>query len=364
MKNKLKYINPDFRSEKFRNSSDAEFAPAPADKILPEGFYSTSNFPTYVKVAGKWILPKDPRMDSVVIKEKSGELYIREMCNIGKGDLVAVTKHEDGSDGLYVHSSCFATEAKSADAFRFMKTEVSREKPIDYDGLADLVYNNKNGAGYSIWVIGPAVIHAKARDLMSWCIENDYIGALFAGNAVAVHDIEEELYGTTLGSDSSGIPTSKGHSAHMKAINEVKKAGSIENLVSAGKLRGGIMYSCTKKCTPYVLAGSIRDDGPLPETITNILDAQIAMRMHTKKATLVVMIATALHSIATGNMLPAYIEKDEEILPVSTICVDQTEFVPNKLKDRGTHQAYGVVANAQDFLFRIKTGLENKYLKK
>lgn len=361
MSYKTEYKIPNFEDKRFRNSADAIFKPAPKDKTLPDEFYSTSNFPTYIKVNGVWKLAKEARMDSALVLEHlTGEVLTREMCKIKQGDLVAITKLEDGSKGVFAHSDGFSQKSKDNDPFKFMKTEVSREKPIDYDEFVDMIVENKRGKGYSIWILGPAVIHTKAINNMSWLIENDYVSVMFGGNAVGVHDIENALFGTTLGSDSCGIPTAHGHGTHMRTINEVRKAGSIENLVNDGKLKSGIMYSCVTHNVPYVLAGSIRDDGPLPETITDILDSQAAMREHTKKATLVIGIATVLHTIATGNMLPTYIERNGTLEPIPTICVDQTEFVPNKLADRGTHQAYGVVTNAQDFL-EIVTSKLKKY---
>src|SRR3989338_2216342 len=364
MKHKTEYKAPDFEDEKFRNSGDVIFKPELKDKTLPDEFYSTSNFPTYIKVNGVWKLAKEPRMDSTLVFDPStGDVFTREMCKIKQGDLIAITSLEDGSEGVFAHSDGFSQQSKNNDPFKFMKTDISREKPIDYDEFVDMIVENKRGKGYSIWILGPAVIHAKATDKMSWLIENDYVSVMFGGNAVGVHDIENALFGTTLGSDSCGVPTAHGHGTHMRAINEVRKAGSIERLVENGKLKSGIMYNCVTHNVPYVLAGSIRDDGPLPETITDILDSQAAMREHTKKATLVIGIATVLHTIATGNMLPTYIERNETLETIPTICVDQTEFVPNKLADRGTHQAYGVVTNAQDFLEIVTTKLE-KYQKR
>ena len=214
--------------------------------------------------------------------------------------------------------------------------------------------------GYIIWVIGPALVHARGREAMEWLIRHGYAHCVLAGNAVAVHDIEAALYGSTLGMKADGTGVSAGHACHMRAINEVKKAGSIPELVESGNLKSGIMRALVQEEVPFVLAGSIRDDGPLPDTITDALEAQSAMRMHTNKATMVVMVATALHSIAVGNMLSTYQQSaDGTIREITTICVDQTEFVVSKLKDRGTHQAFGVVTNAQDFMRLIQLELAN-----
>ena len=192
-------------------------------------------------------------------------------------------------------------------------------------------------------------------------IKHGFAHAVLAGNAVGVHDVEAALYGSTLGMKADGTGHAGGHAFHMRAINEVKKAGSIRALVESGRITGGIMHALTVSKVPYVLAGSIRDDGPLPETIVDNLEAQAAMREQTVKATMVVMVASALHSIAAGNMLPTFcVAPNGEMREITTICVDQTEFVVSKLKDRGTHQAFGVVTNAQDFMRVLQLELRSR----
>ncbi|HET7241100.1 MAG TPA: hypothetical protein VFI77_08065, partial [Gemmatimonadales bacterium] len=191
-----------------------------------------------------------------------------------------------------------------------------------------------------------------------WFIRNGYVHAVLAGNAVAVHDIEAAIFGTTLGMTNTGQPTQGGHGLHMRAINRVRAAGSIERAVESGLIRTGIMHALVTHRVPFVLAGSIRDDGPLPGVYSDTLAAQDAMREHTVKASGAIFVATALHAIAVGNMLPAFYLCDRAPAPLMTICVDQTEFVVNKLKDRGTHQAYGVVTNAQDFMHVLRFYIE------
>jgi hypothetical protein len=194
---------------------------------------------------------------------------------------------------------------------------------------------------------------------MTWFIENGFVAALLAGNAVAVHDIEASIFGTTLGMTKTGEATSGGHGLHMRAINKVRAAGSISKAVAQGVITDGIMHACVVHQIPFVLTGSIRDDGPLPEVITDTLQAQDAMKRHTTRATMAVLIATALHAIATGNMLPAFVtEADGSMRELATICVDSSEFVVSKLKDRGTHQAFGVVTNAQDFMHILRLYVE------
>jgi len=196
---------------------------------------------------------------------------------------------------------------------------------------------------------------------MVWFIKNGFVGALLAGNAVAVHDIEASIFGTTLGMTNTGVATPGGHGMHMRAINKVRGAGSIAEAVAQGIVSEGIMHALVTSGVPFVLTGSIRDDGPLPEVITDTLEAQDAMRRHTTKATMAVLVATALHAIATGNMLPAFVtEPDGTMRELATICVDSSEFVVSKLKDRGTHQAFGVVTNAQDFMHILRIYVERE----
>lgn len=351
---------PDFSDPRFAEFPDARFAPAPADGVLPEGFFSTTNLPTFVRMNGKWIPPREPRMDAGIVKDKDGVLWVREGRRLRKGDLVAVGDKEDGSDGIYVQTQ-MVPHGVDPDAFTFMSSEVSREKPIDYAHMAKVLIEEKERGGYPVWVTGPALVHSRARSDMSWFIANGYVGALLAGNAVAVHDIEASIYGTTLGMTNTGEITQGGHGLHMRAINMVREAGSIANAVEKGIITDGIMYECVKNEIPFVLTGSIRDDGPLPDVITDALAAQDAMRAHTIKATMAILVATALHAIATGNMLPAFVSQDDgQMRELATICVDSSEFVVSKLKDRGTHQAFGVVTNAQDFMHILRLYVERE----
>jgi lysine-ketoglutarate reductase/saccharopine dehydrogenase-like protein (TIGR00300 family) len=242
-----------------------------------------------------------------------------------------------------------------------MSSQVSREKPIDYRHIARMLVDERAREGRVVWVTGPALVHSRARDNLVWFIRNGFVQALLAGNAVAAHDIESAVVGTTLGMDAAGEPTERGHSAHMRAINSVRRAGSIANAVRDGIVRTGIMHACVVEGVPFVLCGSIRDDGPLPDVITDAIAAQDAMRGHTVHATMAVMIATALHSIAVGNMLPAYYEDSVRgIVELPTVCVDASEFLVSKLKDRGTHQAIGVVTNAQDFMSILRAAVEKE----
>lgn len=352
--------HPDFSSGQLQSAPDATFVGAPKDGVLPENFFSTTNLPTYVKIRGEWRMPRLPRMDAALVLDSSGQLWSREGRKVRAGDLVAVGNAEDGSQGIFVHSrSFFADDAESE--FQFMSSAVSREKPIDYSLMASILIDERDRGGYPIWVTGPALVHARARSDLIWFIQNGFVGALLAGNAVAVHDIEAAIFGTTLGMTETGVASVGGHGFHMRAINKVRAAGSIARAVEQGVVTNGIMHACVTKKVPFVLTGSIRDDGPLPEVITDTVLAQDAMKEHTTRATMAILIATALHGIATGNMLPAYVtQADGTLRELPTICVDSSEFVVSKLKDRGTHQAFGVVTNAQDFMQILRLYVERE----
>ncbi len=357
---RFQYRPPNFDAAPLAAAPEARFEPAPADGVLPDGFFSTTNLPTYVRTAGGWRRPRLPRMDCVIVRPSANDLVAMEPRKVRQGQAVAVGTEEDGSQGIFVHAEGFLGGSHSANEFGFMQTEVSRERPVDYAVLAQLLGEEKQRGGKIIWVVGPALVHARAREDMIWFITSGYVQALLGGNAVAVHDLEAAIFGTTLGMTSSGQGVEGGHALHMRAINRVRRAGGIGAAVAQGLVSSGIMHALVTQRVPFVLAGSIRDDGPLPEVVSDTLAAQDAMRQFTAQATFAVFVATALHAIAVGNMLPAFVDavSPEDLRPLTTICVDQTEFVVNKLRDRGTHQAYGVVTNAQDFMHVLRFYVE------
>ena len=356
------YLAPDFSAPRFAKAPPARLVAAERDGVLPDGFFATTNLPTYVKGAdGQWVMPRQPRMDGVLVLDAAGVWWVREGRRVKRGDAIVVGTKEDGSEGVLVHAHGFSGQPDAHGEFHFMSSQVSREKPIDYRMIARMLVDEKRRGGYAIWVTGPALVHSRARDNLVWFIRNGFVQALLAGNAVAVHDIEAAVVGTTLGMTSEGEPTAGGHAAHMRAINAVRRAGSIKAAVDAGLITNGIMHACVVEEIPYVLCGSIRDDGPLPGVLTDNVEAQEAMRAHAVQATMAVMIATALHSIAVGNMLPSYYEDAQRgLVELPTICVDVSEFLVSKLKDRGTHQAVGVVTNAQDFMSILRAAVERE----
>ncbi|MEI6714017.1 MAG: hypothetical protein WCO60_09710 [Verrucomicrobiota bacterium] len=357
------YTAPDFSLPLFAEAPVARTQPAPNDGVLPPHFFSTTNLPTYLKnTNGTWSLPTEPRMDGCIVQTDTG-WTVREPRRVLAGDPIVVGHAEDGSEGIFVHTAGFNATSQKADNFRFMSSPVSREKPIDYRSIAKLLIEQRRHGGYVVWVCGPALVHSRARDNLVWFIRNSFVQALLAGNAVAVHDIEAAIVGTTLGMCSDGSATAGGHSAHMRAINTVRACGSIEAAVHSDVIHSGIMHACVIEQVPTVLCGSIRDDGPLPGVITDSIESQNAMRAHTVQATMVVMIASALHSIAVGNMLPAYYQDPHKgLVELPTLCVDASEFIVSKLKDRGTHQAIGIVTNAQDFMSILRASVEQLIL--
>ncbi len=356
------YVAPDFSTSLLQNAPAARTVAAESDGVLPDGFFATTNLPTYIKGAdGRWTLPREPRMDGCLVRDAEGIWWVREGRRIKRGEAVVVGRAEDGSEGVLVHAHGFKVAASARGDFHFMSSRVSREKPIDYRLIARMLLDERARQGRIIWVTGPALVHSRARNNFVWFIRNGFVQALLAGNAVGAHDIEAAVLGTTLGMSDSGEQTEGGHAAHMRAINTVRRAGSIANAVGAGIIRDGIMHACVTNNVPFLLCGSIRDDGPLPGVITDSVAAQDAMRAHTITATMAVMIATALHSIAVGNMLPVYYEDPVRgISELPTICVDASEFLVSKLKDRGTHQAVGVVTNAQDFMSMLRAAVEQE----
>ncbi|GBE55167.1 hypothetical protein BMS3Bbin15_01334 [archaeon BMS3Bbin15] len=314
---------------------------APKDRTLPEGFYSTTNHPTYVLISGEWVGVENIEMDvAIVVDTENKSARGKPISDIKKGDLVVV-----GNRGIRVEPP---ERPRSYSMFEFMKSSVSSEKPVEIliKNIAETIKEVKEEGKKILVVAGPAVVHTSAAKALASLIKAGYVDVFFAGNAVAVHDIESQLFGTSLGINlKTGKQEEGGHRHHLYAINEVMQAGSIENLVRQGKLRAGIMNELIKNNIPFVLAGSIRDDGPLPEVITDVIEAQKAMRSRLEGVGLVLMLSSMLHSIAVGNILPSR---------VKTICVDINPATVTKLTDRGTAQALGVVTDVGTFLPALK----------
>ena len=324
---------------------DVHLVAADADRVVPRGFYTTSNHPTSVKYCGEWIPVEPIEMDFLIVVDPKKKRAISvALGKIRKGDLVVV-----GEQGVSVQ---YPERPREQSAFEFMHGTVSSERPSEtlIAKIAKEILDIRRKGGRIAIVGGPAIIHTGADRALAGMIRDGYISVLFAGNALATHDIEYNLYGTSLGMDiSTGNPVMGGHKHHLYAISEIMRAGSIRKAVDNGVIRSGIMYECVKKNVPYVLAGSIRDDGPLPDVITEVMAAQDEMRKHIEGCSMVLMIATLLHSIAVGNCLPSN---------VKTVCVDINPAHLTKLMDRGTTQAIGIVSDAGTFLPLLARQLE------
>ena len=316
---------------------DCAYEKADIDGAFPENFYSTTNYRTEVRLAGHWVEVEDQEMDcGIVLDLAEKKARCIAMVHVKKGDPIVV-----GRQGLRVMPA--ETTARQH-LFEFMSSSVSSEKPkgVTVREIAAAIRRTKEAGEKVLAVLGPAVVHTGSVEHICAMIRRGFLDVLFAGNALATHDIESALYGTSLGVWlDHGLPAEEGHEHHLRAINTIRRLGGIEAAVQKGVLKSGIMYECVKRPVPFVLAGSIRDDGPLPEVITDVLVAQDKMREQIKGVGFCLMIATMLHSIATGNLLPAW---------VRVACVDINPATVTKLADRGSHQTVGVVTDAEPFL--------------
>ena len=327
--------------------SDVTLVPAEGDRILPKGFYSTTNHPTFVKYRDEWLPVEHIEMDChIVVDETEKRAFCKPIAKIKAGDAVVVS--EAGVRVVYPE------RPRKVSTFEFMHGTVSSERPSEaiIAKIAREILAMKDEGGKIALVGGPAIVHTGAAGALAAMIRKGYIDVLFAGNALATHDIESNLFGTSLGMDvRTGTLVTGGHRHHIHTISEIMRAGSIKEAVDRGIVTGGIMYECVKRNVPFVLAGSIRDDGPLPDTITDVVVAQDAMRCHIRDIGMVLMVGTLLHSIAVGNCLPSY---------VKTVCVDINPASVTKLMDRGTTQAIGVVSDAGTFLPLLLEQLEEQ----
>jgi lysine-ketoglutarate reductase/saccharopine dehydrogenase-like protein (TIGR00300 family) len=308
---------------------------APADGVAPDEFYSTTNHRTEVFSGGEWHEVADQRMDAVIVMSPGGP-RCKKLRDIKKGDRVLVS-----SESIRVHPP---ERERKSDIFSFMTNNVSSERAVDVtvSKIAEELKTLKKGGKKVIAVAGPVVIHTGGSEAFAEILREGYIQGLLSGNAIAVHDLEYQLFGTSLGIElSTGKTHNEGHRNHMRTINRIQSYGSIAEAVKAGAVTGGIMYELIRNNIPYCLAGSIRDDGPLPETEMDLVAAQNKYADIIRDASMVLMLSTMLHSIGTGNMLPSW---------VKTVCVDINPAVVTKLMDRGSGQTIGIVSDVGLFL--------------
>lgn len=327
---------------------DIRLEAAPADGVFPEDFYSTTNLETFVRVEGHWIPVEWPEMDcGILVDVKAGTARTVPLIQVKRGDLLVV-----GSRGIRVIP---LGHDRASRAFEFMGSAVSSEKPkrLVVAHVARLMRENRAAGRKIVAVLGPAVVHTGAAPAFARLVAGGWIDVVFGGNAVAVHDIESAFFDTSLGINLTvGESVEGGHEHHLRAINRIRLAGGIREAVEQGVLTSGLFYEIVQQGIPYVLAGSIRDDGPLPDVITDAVEAQQRMREHARGAGLCLMLCSMLHSIATGNLLAA---------SVHTVCVDINPAAVTKLSDRGSFQTIGIVTDVGLFLDELVAELEDRH---
>ena len=322
------------------------------DGVFPDGFYSTTNLVTRIRLGGRWFAVENPEMDCGLIiefdgDEKPSRVYTLPMADVRAGMNVLV-----GADGIRVE---VPVNEKSEGAFGFMESDVSSEKPqaVLVRQVADGMREAKAAGKKVLWVGGPGVVHTGAAPAMVALVHAGFVDVLFAGNALATHDIEASLYGTSLGVDlAMGRGVEHGHEHHIRALNTIRKEGSIRAAVDSGTLSGGIMHALVTQDKEFVLVGSVRDDGPLPDVYTDVIEGQRAMRAKLTDVGFCLMVATMLHSVATGNILPA---------SIPLVCVDINPATVTKLSDRGSSQARGIVTDVGLFLEQLAVELVPGY---
>ncbi len=344
----LKAIQPHGAS--IERESDCRTAKAPADGIFPDDFYATTHLPTQVRFKERWIDVDQIEMDlGLLVDESSAAARAVPMSQVRRGDLIVI-----GREGVRVTP---LQRPREGDVFAFMEAQVSAERPhghIIRDVAKRLTvlrnaYRHGRPKSKVLLAGGPAIIHGGGRAALTWLIEEGFIHVLFCGNALPAHDMEVELYGTSLGyAHREGRAISHGHEHHLRTINRVRALGSIEQAVRSRVIKTGIMCACIRNGVHMVMAGTIRDDGPLPGVITDSVQAQAAMRAAIPGVGMALLVASTLHAVATGNLLPA---------SVPTVCVDINPAVPTKLTDRGSFQAVGLVMDAASFLGELSREL-------
>ncbi len=331
---------------------EADVSQTLVDGVFPDGFYSTTNLETRVRIEGRWLQVPNPEMDCGLVLERDPEgapqrVHTLPMSDVRTGMLVVC-----GASGVKVS---VPKPDKTDEAFGFMESEVSSEKPqaVLVRQVADGMREAKSAGKKVLWVGGPGVVHTGAAPAMVAMVNAGFVDVLFAGNALATHDIESALYGTSLGVDlAMGRGVEHGHEHHIRALNTIRKEGSIRAAVDSGVLTGGIMHALVTHGKQFVLVGSVRDDGPLPDVYTDVIEGQRAMRAGLPDVGFCLMVATMLHSVATGNILPA---------SIPLVCVDINPATVTKLADRGSSQARGIVTDVGLFLEQLALELVPDY---
>jgi lysine-ketoglutarate reductase/saccharopine dehydrogenase-like protein (TIGR00300 family) len=328
---------------------EAVTRPAPSDGVFPEDFYSTTNLETLVRIGGHWVPVEQPEMDCGLLVSNGPRVRTLPVSDVKRGDPIVC-----GASGIRVVLPTRNHKAVENN-FGFMNSTVSSEKPqaLIVRQIAERMREVKSEGGRILWVGGPAVVHTGAAMPMVALIRAGWVDVLFSGNALATHDIESSLFGTSLGVDlAAGVGVEHGHEHHIRAINTIRTAGSIKGAVESGVLTSGLMHAMVEAGKPFVLVGSVRDDGPLPDVYTDVIEGQRAMRAQLPGVGFAIMVATMLHSIATGNILPA---------SVPLVAVDINPATVTKLADRGSAQAIGIVTDIGLFLEQLAHELVPDY---
>ena len=334
-------------------AEDARTVAADRDGCAPEDFYSTTNHQTFIQRAGQWVAVERQRMDAVIVVEeglgadahsaKAARAVCRKLREIRRGDAIVCGIH-----GIKIVPEF---QARDRLGFAFMSNEISSERRVEVGvtRIAAMMKETRQAGDRIAVVAGPVIVHTGGGSYFCELIRRGYVDVLLAGNALAVHDVEQALFGTSLGVDlETGKPIEGGHRHHMRAINTIFRAGGLRHAVEQGVLRSGVMHECIRRNVEYVLAGSIRDDGPLPDTVANLVEAQDRYAAALQGVKLVLVLSTMLHGIGVGNMLPA---------SVRLVCVDINPAVVTKLADRGSSQTIGIVTDVGLFLRQLASAV-------
>ena len=353
-----KFTPPNFTANQFKNSPDVKYAKVLKNGVAPTGFYLTSHLPTYYKHNGTWLLPQRSSLNCAAVI-KDGSIVIKELRDLTKDDEVVLAETSDGTEGVFKSAHLF-----NSDILQTSGRAVETSFTGDYDFLYSLMKHEKETGGHIVWVMGPSVVFDyDTRLALSELAYAGYVNALLAGNALATHDLEGGYLNTALGQNiytQESVPM--GHYNHLDLLNEVRRAGSIKKFIAEGHVKNGFIKTITELDIPFVLAGSIRDDGPLPEVHQKVTDALTAMKEQTDKATLIICLATMLHSVTTANLASSYrIAKDGSVIPVYMYVVDVTENAANKVSAARENVAvHSIITNVQDFVVNVRNALMPK----
>lgn len=350
-----KFTPPDFTSEKFANANEIHVEEVKKDGVAPSGFYLTSHMPTFYHYNNEWILPEHNSQNCVAVLVDD-TIIIKELNNLVVGDKVVIGEKSDGTNGVIIYKEGFDESVISIPG-RSVETAFTD----DYEYLFELMRHEKENGGYIVWVLGPSVVFDyDTRIGLSELAENGYVQALLAGNAMATHDLEGGYLDTALGQNIyTQVSVPMGHYNHLDLLNEVRRTGSIDKFIADGNVKDGFMKTLSKLDIPYVLVGSIRDDGPLPEVYHNVSKGLNAMKEQTDKATLIICLATMLHSVSTAELASSYrFREDGTIAPVFMYTIDVTENVVNKVAAAREYVAVKtLVTNVQDFVVNVQRAL-------